>query len=158
MTSTVFEKARQRGTEGRIGQLNALKRHGIAEEIAPAVLFLASDESSYVNGVSLPGACDFFFKYPVSFAESSLTWEEKSMVDSVRPILWSLGSFDSVVRCSYALDYSGEYSKEGKTLATCAVMQCSVRSIIRVGRRRLFQGKGETNGYAAGTFSESSLC
>ena len=34
MTSTVFEAARSRGTEGRIGQLNPLKRAGHADECA----------------------------------------------------------------------------------------------------------------------------
>lgn len=50
MTAPVFETARARGTEKKIGQLNPLKRAAHADEVARVALFLGSDESSYVNG------------------------------------------------------------------------------------------------------------
>ncbi len=54
MTKPIFDGARARGNEGRIGQLNPTARYGHPEEIAAMALFLASDEASYVNGQAFP--------------------------------------------------------------------------------------------------------
>ena len=53
MTEFIFDRAREKGQEDRIGHLNPLKRGGQPIEIANAALFLASDESSYVNGQAI---------------------------------------------------------------------------------------------------------
>ncbi|CUS14367.1 unnamed protein product [Tuber aestivum] len=51
MTSGAWDAARKRGTEGKIGQINPLKRGATSDEIARVALFLGSDE--YVLTITL---------------------------------------------------------------------------------------------------------
>ena len=53
MTAPIFARAREKGTAGKIGQLNPTRRAGVPDDIAGAALFLASDDSAYVNGQAI---------------------------------------------------------------------------------------------------------
>jgi NAD(P)-dependent dehydrogenase (short-subunit alcohol dehydrogenase family) len=53
MTELIYDRARSKGQEEQLGRLNPLKRGGEPIEIARTALFLASDESSYVNGQAI---------------------------------------------------------------------------------------------------------
>ncbi len=53
MTKMMFDYAKERGTTHKIGQLNPRHRGGVPDDIANMALFLASDESDYVNGQAL---------------------------------------------------------------------------------------------------------
>jgi len=53
MTRSVYERARERGTEGGVGGLNPLRRGGVADEVARVVLFLGSEEARWVLFLSL---------------------------------------------------------------------------------------------------------
>jgi NAD(P)-dependent dehydrogenase (short-subunit alcohol dehydrogenase family) len=68
MTRPIFERARERGTEGKIGQLNPLQRNGEPEEIAQTALFLASDAASYVNGQAIAVDGGLSSSHPVVLA------------------------------------------------------------------------------------------
>ena len=50
MTKRMYDAARSKGTDKKIGQLNPLRRGAVGDEVARVALFLGSDEASYVNG------------------------------------------------------------------------------------------------------------
>jgi len=54
MTKPIFDLARQKGKEWKLGSRCELRRYGRLEEVAYAILFLASDEASYITGQALP--------------------------------------------------------------------------------------------------------
>lgn len=53
MTLPIFDHARAKGTDHKLGQLNPLKRAAGPSEIAQVALFLASDDASYVDGQAI---------------------------------------------------------------------------------------------------------
>jgi len=70
MTKPVFDTARERGTEGRIGQINPTKRYGHPEEIGEMACFLLSDRASYVNGQAVPVDGGLSASHPWAFPRS----------------------------------------------------------------------------------------
>ncbi len=53
MTKPTFDYAKDKGVEHKLGRLNPLRRAGQPEELAQVALFLASSQSSYVNGQAI---------------------------------------------------------------------------------------------------------
>ncbi|MEM7078790.1 MAG: SDR family NAD(P)-dependent oxidoreductase [Pseudomonadota bacterium] len=54
MTKPLFDRARERGSEDKIGQINPTGRNGQPHEIGEMACFLLSDRASYVNGHAVP--------------------------------------------------------------------------------------------------------
>jgi len=53
MTKPTFDYAKDKGVSHKLGRLNPLRRAGQPEELAQVALFLASAQSSYVNGQAI---------------------------------------------------------------------------------------------------------
>jgi NAD(P)-dependent dehydrogenase (short-subunit alcohol dehydrogenase family) len=53
MTRPTFDRAKDKGVTHKLGHLNPLRRAAQPEELAQVALFLASDQSSYVNGQAI---------------------------------------------------------------------------------------------------------
>lgn len=53
MTRPIYDRARARGQDSRIGQLNPMQRGGRDHEVAEVIAFLASEAAGYVNGQAL---------------------------------------------------------------------------------------------------------
>lgn len=73
MTQATFDYARDAGKADRLGRLNPLRRGAQAEELARALVFLASDEASYVNGQALVVDGGLSSSHPVTRQEYGRT-------------------------------------------------------------------------------------
>jgi NAD(P)-dependent dehydrogenase (short-subunit alcohol dehydrogenase family) len=64
LTRATFEQARARGVENKIGHMTPLKRAGKPEEIAALAAFLASDDSSFIDGQLIAADGGFSSTHP----------------------------------------------------------------------------------------------
>jgi NAD(P)-dependent dehydrogenase (short-subunit alcohol dehydrogenase family) len=64
MTRATFDQARAKGVEGKIGHITPLKRAGRIEEIAAVAAFLASDDSSFIDGQLIAADGGFSSTHP----------------------------------------------------------------------------------------------
>jgi NAD(P)-dependent dehydrogenase (short-subunit alcohol dehydrogenase family) len=64
MTRATFDQARARGVENKIGHITPLKRAGRPEEIAALAAFLASDDSSFIDGQMIAADGGFSSTHP----------------------------------------------------------------------------------------------
>ncbi len=53
MTKMLYDMARERGRESKIGMLTPAQRSGDAREVASVIAFLASDAASLITGQSI---------------------------------------------------------------------------------------------------------
>lgn len=97
MTSVMYDAARKRGTERKIGQLNPLMRGGVADEVARVVAFLGSDSASYVNGQAWAVSYIMLLLFLESDTDSDL---DRWTVDSVQGILLYQASWHDITKPS----------------------------------------------------------
>ena len=73
MTKFIYDKAREKGKEDKLGYLNPLRRGAEPIEMAEVALFLASDRSSYVNGQAIAVDGGLSTSHPVTRQEFGRT-------------------------------------------------------------------------------------